>query len=163
MFGLGRKIIQTKKKEKHKSHDKILEDIISERGTVISNLSPYYIFFTSLFSRYEFVKEMKKYCDIQRSRMLYNMIREQFGISEILYNNKSFKNLFTPAFFECIIKEDIDIGDGIQIKTAANFTKNARGMLFVTGNTKHIAKMKKLYSEVISVKEAHERINLTLK
>lgn len=152
IWGLGKQILNEYKKNKHKPLLNVISDVLENKTSgILINLFKNFNLVTSVLSKYEFIKTLKTEESVLILREIYNEIISHFKIISITF--KEFENFLTYKFFEDLLKYDIDLADGIQILVASK-----KKLPFVTGDKRDIPKMKKLYSEIFSVKEIYEKL-----
>ena len=148
LFGLGRKMIR-EIKEDRKPRKKLKE--IKEDGILMKIHNCTDVKFTTIITPYEFVKEMVKAegVDITLARMVYEKIKEEFEIREIIPDKKW--RMLTPDLMNKFNKLKIDLADGLHIYIASKLN-----IPFITSESNRNNKVdnfKELYSEVYTVTE----------
>ena len=158
LVGKGKQIIKEWRKNKREPIEKVIEKVLNKKEGFLFNSNDYYIYLTSIISRYEFVNSLKKEEGMPKHVLieLYEAIRKKYVIVEITF--REFGEFMTYNFFEDLVKCDIDLADGVQI-----FVASKRKLPFVSGNTQHIGGMKKFYSEIFSIEDMYKKIDLKRK
>lgn len=133
----GRRLIKIDKKK-----------INGRKEGTISRLSEKYRLLTSILSKLEVIKNLKEkeQIPLSKARSTYFKIINSFKIVEVTFID--FNPIITHHFIEDLLKANIDLKDGIHIKVAEKCK-----LTMVTGDKKDIAKMRKLYSEVMAPNE----------
>lgn len=157
IVGIGKHILNEYSKNERKPLMKVIYDVLKNKTDgVLVTLFENYILFTSILSKYEFIHSKKIKGNIPTRRKIYDEIIYYFKISQLTFDGVS--NFMTYEFFENLLKYDIDLADGMQVLLASKKSTKNRGLIFVTGNTKHIPKMRKLWSNVYSVSDIYEKL-----
>ena len=157
IIGIGDHILNEYSKNKRKPLMKIIYDVLENKTDgVLVTLFENYILFTSILSKYEFMHSKERKGNMSTRRKIYDEITYHFKISQLTFEGVS--NFMTYEFFENLLKYDIDLADGMHVLLASKKSAKNRGLIFVTGNTKHIPKIKKLWSKVYSVSEIYKKL-----
>lgn len=153
VLGYGRKI--AKERKRGLKYKKIKE---IKTGEILEILSKNYQLFCSFLLRYEFIKNLKDEEGIllNDARSIYEELRKKFDITEISFKKGNIN--ITYEFLENLLETDVNFQDGLHILTAVKLGKKHRTVRLVSGNTKHLLSMKKLYSEVVSPQEIFKEI-----
>lgn len=158
IIGKAVQIIKEWRKNKREPIEKVILRVLKKEEGFLFKSSDYYNFLTSIISRYEFIKSLKKPDSLEKHMLIkiYESIISYYSIYEITF--KEFGSFLTYSFFEDLIKCNLDLADGIQL-----FVASKRELPFVTGDATHLENMRKFYSEVFSIGEVYKKIELKKK
>jgi hypothetical protein len=157
--GTGKQILKVYiKSNKRRPLYKVINEVLSQKKKgILITLSEHYILLTSIFSKYEFIRSLQNQgINLDELRQIYDSIKTYFKISELTFEEIS--NFINHKFFEDILRLNISLSDGLQILMASRKVRGRKGLIFITGNERHALNMKKLYSDVFTVKEIYKKL-----
>lgn len=155
--GIGNHILNEYAKNRRKPLIKVIYDILEHKTDgILITLFNNFALFTSILSKYEFIHSKKRKENVSIRRKIYDEIMSHFGIGQLSFDEVS--NFLNHSFFENLLKYDIDLEDGMQVLLASKKSTKTRGLIFVTGNERHILKMRKLWSKVYSIREIYNKL-----